>query len=129
MSNFHGMSVAVLHEGKVSLGKDCNKCHLESRNEEAWAMKQFRFIGAVAILLLAMAAPSTSMAKMYNSERLDHWLNEHPGVRSKLAANPNLIYNKDFREDHPELRTFLQNHPDVWDKIGRGPGMAGGQRG
>jgi hypothetical protein len=92
-------------------------------------MKQFRFIGAVAILLLAMAAPSTSMAKMYNSERLDHWLNDHPGVRSKLAANPNLIYNKDFREDHPELRTFLQNHPDVWDKIGRGPGMAGGPRG
>ena len=64
-------------------------------------MKQFRIIGAAAILLLAMAVPSTSMARMYNSARLDHWLNEHQGVKSKLAANPNLIYNKDFREDHP----------------------------
>src|SRR5882757_1234539 len=97
---------------------------------EAWAMKQFRIIGAVAILLLAMGLPSTSMAKMYNSARLDHWLNEHQGIKNKLAANPNLIYNKDFREDHPELRTFLQNHPDVWKKLGPGPGgVAGGPRG
>jgi hypothetical protein len=94
---------------------------------EAWTMKQFRIIAAVALLLLAMGLTSTSMAKMYNSERLDHWLNEHQGIKNKLAANPNLIYNKDFREDHPELRQFLQNHPDVWQKIGPAPrGLAGG---
>ena len=86
-------------------------------------MKQFRIIGAVAILLLAMALPSTSMAKMYNSERLDHWLNEHQGLKRHLAANPNLIYNRDFREDHPELRQFLQNHPDVWEKLERDHGV------
>ncbi len=92
-------------------------------------MRQFRIIGATAIMLLAMAVPSTSMARMYDSARLDHWLNEHQNVKSKLAANPNLIYNKDFREDHPELRTFLQNHPDVWDKLERDHNLAGGPRG
>jgi len=92
-------------------------------------MKQFRFIGAVAILLLAMAAPSTSMANPYNSERFDHWLNNHQNVKSRLDADPSLIYNRDFREHHPELREFFQNHPDVWTKLNRDRNLAGGPRG
>ena len=96
-------------------------------------MKPIRTLGAVAILLLAMAVPSKSIAQspsLYHSERFKKFLNEHQRLKAHLAANPELVYDRRFREEHPELRQFLQNHPEVWQKIARGPNMApGGARG
>ena len=79
-------------------------------------MRNLRTFGAAAIVLLAMAMPSISAAQ-YPDERLDRFLNEHTRVKEKLERNPDLIYNKEFREQHPELREFLQNHPTVWGKL------------
>ena len=31
--------------------------------------------------------------------------------------NPNLIYNRQFRDQHPDLQEFMQNHPNVWEKL------------
>jgi hypothetical protein len=148
-------------------------------------MKHLRTVGAVAILLLAMAVPSKSMAQspwgnefqqwlsghpnagnqlqenpyqiydpdwraqhpelqeyirnnptvwngmrsrgsLYYSERFNRFLNEHPNLKNRLASNPELVYDRRFRDEHPELRQFLQNHPSVWQKIARGPNMGGG---
>jgi hypothetical protein len=79
-------------------------------------MKHLRSMLAIAIVMIAMAIPSISAAQ-YHEERLDKFLSNHPDVRAKLERNPNLIYDKGFREQHPELQTFLQNHPTVWGKL------------
>lgn len=79
-------------------------------------MKHLKPILAVAVVMLAMAMPSISAAQ-YHEERLDNFLSNHPGVRADLERNPNLIYDRRFREQHAELETFLQNHPGVWGKL------------
>src|SRR5260370_33295219 len=92
-------------------------------------MKPIRTLGAVAILLLAMAVPSKSIAQspsLYHSERFKKFLNEHQRLKAHLAANPELVYDRRFREEHPDLRQCLQNQPEDWQKIPRGPNMAPG---
>jgi len=80
-------------------------------------MKNLRTALALAVVLFAMAMPSISAAQFYHEERLDHFLGEHPEVRGQLERNPNLIYNRGWRERHPELQQFMQNHPNIWGKL------------
>jgi hypothetical protein len=79
-------------------------------------MKHLRPMLAVAIVMLAMAIPSISAAQ-YHEERLDQFLNQRPELKEQLERNPNLIYNKEWRERHPDLQAFLQNHPNIWGKL------------
>ena len=79
-------------------------------------MKHLKPLLAVAIMMIAMAIPSISAAQ-YHEARLDKFLNDHPDVKAKLERDPDLIYNKGFREEHPELQQFMQNHPSVWGKM------------
>jgi hypothetical protein len=73
---------------------------------------------AGAILLLATAIPSMTMAQesMFG-QKMNHFLNAHPDVASKVRADPSLLYSKQFREQHPELQTFMQNHPEVYTRL------------
>jgi hypothetical protein len=77
---------------------------------------RLKLIGAVAIVLFAMGMPSISSAQ-YSDQRLNNFLNNHPDVRSQLMHNPNLIYDRQFRHEHPDLQTFMQDHPNVWGKL------------
>lgn len=88
----------------------------EVREGEKLRMKHLKPLLAVAIVMIAMAMPSISAAQ-YQEARLDKFLNDHPDVKAKLDRDPNLIYNKGFREQHPELQQFMQNHPSVWGKM------------
>jgi hypothetical protein len=85
-------------------------------NKEKSHMKHLKIMPAVLIVLLAMAMPSISAAQ-YNESRLDNFLSQRPGLRAQLERNPNLIYNKEFRHQHPDLQEFMQNHPNVWGKL------------
>jgi hypothetical protein len=81
-------------------------------------MKHLKIMSAVLIVLFAMAMkPSSAAAQFYHEERLDHFLDGHPEVKGELERNPNLIYNRGWRDHHPELRQFMQNHPNVWGKM------------
>lgn len=75
-----------------------------------------RFMPAVLIVLLAVAMPSISAAQ-YHEERLDKFLNQRPELKAQLQRNPDLIYNRNFREKHPDLQQFMQNHSNVWGKL------------
>jgi hypothetical protein len=79
-------------------------------------MKHARSVGAIAVLMLTIAMPSMARAQ-YHEERLDKFLDEHQNLRSELGRNPNLIYDKRYREQHPELQDFMQHHPNVWGKL------------
>ena len=79
-------------------------------------MKHLSAMLAVTVVLLSIAMPSISSAQ-YHEERLDKFLNEHQNVKAYLVRNPNLIYDKSFREQHPELQEFMQNNPQIWGKL------------
>lgn len=79
-------------------------------------MKHAKTLLAGAILLLVAAMPSMARAQ-YHEQRLDRFLNEHQNIKADLMRNPDLIYNRRFRHEHPELQEFMQNHPNVWGKL------------
>jgi hypothetical protein len=80
-------------------------------------MKHLRSTLALAVVLFAMAMPSISAAQFYHEQRLDRFLDYHPEIKQQLERNPNLIYNREWRERHPDLQQFMQNHPNVWGKL------------
>jgi hypothetical protein len=81
-------------------------------------MKHPKTLLAGAILLLATAIASMAMAQTAEfGEKMNKFLNSHPDVAAKVRADPSLLYNKQFREEHPELQTFMQNHPNVYGKL------------
>lgn len=50
-------------------------------------------------------------------DNLDHYLDSHPDVARELAARPGLADNREYLEQHPELRGFLVRHPGVWSQF------------
>src|SRR5947209_1237389 len=46
----------------------------------------------------------------------DRFLDTHPEVAKQLQANPSLINNPEWVENHPDLRAFLASHPGVRDR-------------
>lgn len=51
----------------------------------------------------------------------DQFLDKHPDIDKQLTANPSLINNPDFVEDHPELGKFLASHPEVSEELKENP--------
>ena len=43
----------------------------------------------------------------------DRFLDSHPQIAEPLRKDPKLIDNKQFVQNHPELREYLKNHPGV----------------
>jgi hypothetical protein len=46
-------------------------------------------------------------------KRLDAFLDKHPEVEQQLVANPGLLNDPKFIEQHPDLHVFLKRHPGV----------------
>jgi hypothetical protein len=79
-------------------------------------MKHAKTILSVAVVLFAMAMPSISAAQ-YPDQNLNKFLDKHQNIKSYLVRNPNLIYDKQFRHQHPALQEWTQQHPNVWKKL------------
>lgn len=47
----------------------------------------------------------------------EQFLDGHRSVADQLRKDPSLANNPDFVKNHPELQTYLQNHPGVRDAI------------
>ena len=43
----------------------------------------------------------------------DRYLDRHPEVAQQLNANPRLVDNREYLENHPGLHGFMENHPDA----------------
>src|SRR5208282_735779 len=86
-------------------------------------MKYLKPILAGAILLFAIPSMALAQESMYG-EKMNKFLNDHPDVGEKVRANPSLLYDKHFREEHPDLQRFMQNHPEEYKRLnehGAGP--------
>src|SRR3989454_105491 len=51
----------------------------------------------------------------------DRFLDTHPEIAKQLQANPSLINNPEWVENHPDLRAFLASHPGVREEIRETP--------
>jgi hypothetical protein len=47
----------------------------------------------------------------------DRFLDSHREVSEQLRKNPSLVDDREFVKNHPELQTYLQDHPAVHDAI------------
>ena len=49
--------------------------------------------------------------------RFHDFLDTHREIADQVRRDPSLLGNRDFVENHPELRTYLEDHPGVRDQI------------
>jgi phage-related protein len=51
----------------------------------------------------------------------DQFLDSHPETAEQLRKDPSLINNKEFVENHQNLRDFLEDHPGVREELKENP--------
>jgi len=52
---------------------------------------------------------------------MDRFLDSHPDVDKTLRANPWLVRNATYLKEHPELQTFLNQHPGLKEESAETP--------
>src|SRR6267378_3113201 len=53
--------------------------------------------------------------------QMDQFLDSHPDVDKTLRANPWLVRNAQYLKEHPELQTFLNQHPGLKEESAETP--------
>src|SRR5712672_2131495 len=53
--------------------------------------------------------------------QMDRFLDSHPDVDKTLRANPWLVRNAEYLKEHPELQTFLNQHPGLKEESAETP--------
>jgi len=51
----------------------------------------------------------------------DHFLDSHREIAEQLRKNPKLINDEAYVKGHPELQTYLQDHPEFREAVRRDP--------
>jgi phage-related protein len=49
------------------------------------------------------------------------FLESHGTISAELSKNPSLATDKEYLENHPELRTYLNSHPKAHEELGENP--------
>src|SRR5258706_7643304 len=52
---------------------------------------------------------------------MDQFLDSHPDIDKTLSRNPWLIRNAEYLKEHPELQTFLNQHPEIREESAETP--------
>jgi hypothetical protein len=80
------------------------------------------FVGATGAAAMAQAPynPGINNTEITN---FNHYLDNHPQVAQRLAANPSLVNDPQFLGNHPGLQNFLKNHPGVNQELHQSPGQ------
>jgi len=53
-------------------------------------------------------------ANLPNQAAWNQYLANHPQTAAELRANPSLIYNANWRSQHPHFETWANSHPEDW---------------
>ena len=88
-------------------------------------------IATFAAAIFAGAIGSAAMAQTpYNGDitpteigNFNQFLDSHPQLAQRLAANPGLANNPQFLANHPGLQGFLASHPGVNEELHESPGQ------
>jgi GrpB-like predicted nucleotidyltransferase (UPF0157 family) len=52
---------------------------------------------------------------------MDRFMDSHPEIAEQLRKDPSLVDNRQFVQNHPELRQFLADHPGVREEYKENP--------
>ncbi|HTW88427.1 MAG TPA: hypothetical protein VMD75_10515 [Candidatus Binataceae bacterium] len=75
-------------------------------------------------LTCALALPAAAQyVTQGDVNSFNGFLNNHPQVASQLQRNPDLVDNKAYLDEHPELHSFLADHDQLRRAIQTHPGM------
>src|SRR5258707_8257633 len=66
------------------------------------------------------ANPNPDLTRREVAE-MDQFLDSHPDVDKTLRANPWLVRNATYLKEHPELQTFLNQHPGLKEESAETP--------
>jgi hypothetical protein len=67
-------------------------------------------------MAVAQTSGGTSEPPMVNptgteTDSMDHYLNNHPGVANELHNNPSLINDPQWLASHPKVQNYMNDHP------------------
>lgn len=88
-----------------------------------------KLIATLAAVILVGATGAAAMAQVNRDinqaelSNFNQYLDNHPQLAQRLAANPQLINSPQFIANHPGLQNFLANHPGVREEIHESPGQ------
>jgi hypothetical protein len=92
-----------------------------------------RTVTALAVVVFSGALGATAMAQQWPGRNphisrteiatFDHYLDSHPDVAARLAADPWLVNDPRFVAAHPDFRAYLASHPGVREEIHESPGQ------
>ena len=52
-----------------------------------------------------------------NQASWNQYLGNHPKTATELQSNPSLIYNSNWRSQHPHFETWANSHPQDWKAL------------
>jgi hypothetical protein len=77
-------------------------------------MKRAVTILSAAALTFAIAGPVRAQHITTNAvATANNYFDSHPDIAHKLAKDPSLIDNQQFVDNHPGMREYLHDHPNV----------------
>jgi hypothetical protein len=83
-----------------------------------------RSITILSAIIFSGAMSSFAMAQTpLEMANFNHYLDKHPEVAQRLAADPRLADNPQFLANHPGFQKFLANHPGVSSQLRTEPGQ------
>ena len=82
-----------------------------------------RSITILSAIIFSGAMSSIAMAQTPGEmANFNHFLDNHPELAQRLAADPRLADNPQFLANHPGLQNFLAQHPGVSAQLDAEPG-------
>jgi hypothetical protein len=105
------------------------------KKRHLWVRNAVAILAATPLLCIAPGAnaqsssPSSQESRTSpNSDitrqelaRFDQFLDSHQEIAQQLRHDPSLVNDQNYVQGHPELQTFLQDHPGVREEIKENP--------
>jgi hypothetical protein len=74
-------------------------------------------LASILGLLLYVVPAHAQYGNLPNQAAWNQYLGNHPKTAAELQANPSLIYNSNWRSQHPEFETWANKHPEDWKAL------------
>ena len=85
---------------------------------------RFATVVAAAMLALMSAAPLWAQVSAWqafngvpNGQRWQSFVQHHPQIAKELQSNPNLLWDPNWRRQHPELGQWIHYHQPLWSRM------------
>jgi len=74
-------------------------------------------LAALLGLFFAVVPAHAQYGNLPNQAAWNQYLANHPKTAAELQANPSLIYNSNWRSQHPHFESWANSHPEDWKAL------------